>query len=41
MMLHLEMYSNPNNKGTLSGTSVYKRRSDLIDPTPFLDSASL
>lgn len=41
MMLHLEMYSNPNNKGTLNGTSVYKRRSDLIDPTPFLDSASL
>ena len=41
MMLHLEMYSNPSNKGTLSGTSVYKRRSDLIDPTPFLDSASL
>jgi len=35
MMLHLEMYSNPNNKGTLNGTSVYKRRSDLIDPTPF------
>ncbi|MDV7457229.1 M23 family metallopeptidase [Acinetobacter baumannii] len=41
MMLHLEMYSNPNNKGTLNGTSVYKRRSDLIDPTPFLDNASL
>lgn len=41
MMLHLEMYSNPNDKGTLNGTSVYKRRSDLIDPTPFLDSASL
>lgn len=41
MMLHLEMYSNPNNEGTLSGTSVYKRRSDLVDPTPFLDSASL
>lgn len=41
MMLHLEMYSNPNNKSTLNGTSVYKRRSDLIDPTPFLDSASL
>lgn len=41
MMLHLEMYSNPSNKGTLSGTSVYKRRSDLVDPTPFLDSASL
>lgn len=41
MMLHLEMYSNPNDKGTLNGTSVYKRRLDLIDPTPFLDSASL
>lgn len=41
MMLHLEMYSNPSNKDTLSGTSVYKRRSDLVDPTPFLDSASL
>lgn len=41
MMLHLEMYSDPNNKGTLNGTSIYKRRSDLIDPTPFLDNASL
>lgn len=41
MMLHLEMYSNPNNKCSLTGTSIYKRRSDLIDPTPFLDSASL
>lgn len=42
MMLHLEMYSNPSNKGTLTtGTSIYKRRSDLIDPTPFLDKASV
>lgn len=41
MMLHLEMYSNPSNKDTLSGTSIYKRRSDLVDPTPFLDNASL
>ncbi|MDC5107881.1 M23 family metallopeptidase [Acinetobacter baumannii] len=41
MMLHLEMYSNPNNKGTLNGTSVYKRRSDLIDPTPFLEISHL
>ncbi|NAR65297.1 peptidoglycan DD-metalloendopeptidase family protein [Acinetobacter haemolyticus] len=41
MMLHLEMYSDTSNKGTLSGSGVYKRRSDLIDPTPFLDKASL
>ncbi len=41
MMLHLEMYSNPSDKGTLSGNSIYKRRSDLVDPTPFLDSSSL
>ena len=41
MMLHLEMYSNPRDKGTLSGNSIYKRRSDLIDPTPFLDSSTL
>ncbi len=39
MILHLEMYSNPNKKGTLSRASVYKRRSDLVDPTPFLDNA--
>lgn len=41
MMLHLEMYSNPNNKGTLSGTNIYKRRSDLVDPTLYLDKASM
>jgi murein DD-endopeptidase MepM/ murein hydrolase activator NlpD len=41
MMLHLEMYSNPNNTGTLTGTSIYKRRSDLVDPTPYLDKATM
>lgn len=41
MMLHLEMYSNPNDKGTLSGNSIYKRRSDLVDPTPFLENSTL
>ena len=41
MMLHLEMYSDVNNEGTLSGNSIYKRRSDLIDPTPFLDKSTL
>lgn len=39
MMLHLEMFSNPKNEGTLSGSTIYKRRSDLVDPTPFLDKA--
>ena len=41
MMLHLEMYSNPNDKSSLSGNSIYKRRSDLVDPTPFLESSTL
>lgn len=41
MMLHLEMYSNPNDTGTLTGTNIYKRRSDLVDPTPYLDKASM
>lgn len=41
MMLHLEMYSNPSNTGTLTGSSVFKRRSDLVDPTLFLDKASI
>jgi murein DD-endopeptidase MepM/ murein hydrolase activator NlpD len=41
MMLYLEMYSDTTNKGTLSGTNKYHRRADLIDPTPFLDNASL
>lgn len=40
-MLHLEMYSNPSDKGTLSGGGEYKRRKDLIDPTPFLDRSVL
>lgn len=35
MMLHLEMYSNPSNTGTLTGTNIYKRRSYLVDSTPF------
>lgn len=41
MMLHLEMFSNTDNTGTLNGNSIYKRRSDLVDPTPFLDNALL
>lgn len=36
-MLHFEMYSNGNNHNTLSGGGAYKRRSDLINPSPFLD----
>lgn len=39
MMLHLEMYSNPNDAGSLSGSGIYRRRSDLVDPTSFLDKA--
>lgn len=40
-MLHLEMY-----QGTKSGPltqtgNIYKRRSDLVDPTPYLDNAPL
>jgi len=41
-MLHFEMYSGKG-AGPLTNTSVkpYKRRSDLLDPTPYLDMASL
>lgn len=37
-MLHLEMYRGTKS-GTLSGGGIYKRRSDLIDPTTYLDNA--
>jgi murein DD-endopeptidase MepM/ murein hydrolase activator NlpD len=36
-MLHFEMYSNGNNHATLNGGGAYKRRSDLINPSPYLD----
>ena len=41
MMLHLEMFSNTKDERTLSGSGLYKRRSDLVDPTPFLDKATM
>lgn len=37
-MLHLEMYQGTRS-GTLSGGGIYKRRSDLINPTEYLDNA--
>lgn len=40
-MLHLEMYSNVNDKGTLSGGGKYKRRADLIDPSKFLNESEI
>ncbi|MFO0611511.1 MAG: peptidoglycan DD-metalloendopeptidase family protein [Polyangiaceae bacterium] len=36
-MLHFEMYSNGNNHSTLTGGGAYHRRSDLINPSPYLD----
>lgn len=36
-MLHFEMYSNGNNHNTLSGGGAYRRRGDLINPSPHLD----
>lgn len=36
-MLHFEMYSNGNNHNTLSGGGAYRRRADLINPSPYLD----
>ncbi|RZG59007.1 M23 family metallopeptidase, partial [Acinetobacter baumannii] len=43
MMLHLEMYSNPKDTSplTVRGNNAYQRRSDLIDPTTFLDNSTL
>lgn len=41
MKLHLEMYSNPNDAGSLSGSGIYRRRSDLVDPTSFLNKTSI
>jgi murein DD-endopeptidase MepM/ murein hydrolase activator NlpD len=40
-MLHLEMYSNVNDKGTLSGGGKYKRRTDLIDPSNYLNESEI
>src|SRR5262249_61241181 len=36
-MLHFEMYNNTASGPLSGGPGPYKRRSDLIDPTPFLD----
>lgn len=36
-MLHFEMYAHGNDHSTLRGGGPYKRRSDIIDPGPFLD----
>ena len=42
-MLHLEMYSNINDTSSLtvkgSKGGIYKRRNDLINPTPFIEKA--
>jgi SH3-like domain-containing protein len=38
-MLHFEMYKGTANGELTTGTGPYRRRSDLIDPTPFLDAA--
>jgi len=41
-MLHLEMYSGTANGFSLSNdTKPYKRRSDLLNPTPYLDKATI
>jgi murein DD-endopeptidase MepM/ murein hydrolase activator NlpD len=39
-MLHLELYSGAGNGPLTTKTGPYKRRGDLIDPTPILDGAS-
>ena len=36
-MLHFEMYARGNDHSTLRGGGPYKRRSDIMDPGPFLD----
>lgn len=40
-MLHFEMYKGTLNGELTTGTGPYRRRSDLMDPTPFLDTAPL
>lgn len=36
-MLHLELYSNGASTASLSGGGVYRRRSDVINPAPYLE----
>lgn len=36
-MLHLEMYEGTRNGALTQPGNIYKRRSDLVDPTPYLD----
>jgi SH3-like domain-containing protein len=38
-MLHFEMYRGTVNGELTTGSGPYRRRSDLMDPTPFLDAA--
>jgi len=41
-MLHFELYSGTESgKLTVRSNKLYQRRSDLIDPTDYLDNASL
>lgn len=40
-MLHLEMYDGSTTGPLTQSGNIYLRRSDLIDPTPFLDAAPL
>lgn len=40
-MLHLELYSGSGNRNLTQAGNKYKRRSDLIDPTAYLDAAPL
>ncbi|MBG7601739.1 MAG: SH3 domain-containing protein [Gammaproteobacteria bacterium] len=40
-MLHLEIYSGAESGKLTQAGNKYKRRSDLIDPTPYLDAAPL
>ncbi|TKU45504.1 peptidase M23 [Citrobacter sp. wls714] len=36
-MLHLEVYTNGASSASLSGGGIYKRRSDVTDPAPYLN----
>jgi hypothetical protein len=38
-MLHLEMYDGSKTGGLTQSGNAFRRRSDLVDPTPFLDAA--
>ncbi len=41
-MLHFEMYAGTASGSlTVRGNPPYQRRSDLLDPTPYLDQATL